>query len=96
MTVSPASPNKNHFIPGMHPGNPRHIQQQLIHTYAPNHIRPAAVHQRTCVKVLHENEAAGYGLAFKAERDMVIAVVSIGYADGIPRELSMCKASTTA
>ena len=42
----------------------------------------------TCVKVLHENEAAGYGLAFKAERDMVIAVVSIGYADGIPRELS--------
>lgn len=42
----------------------------------------------TCVKVLHENETAGYGLAFTARRDMVIAVVSIGYADGIPRELS--------
>lgn len=42
----------------------------------------------TCVKALHENEAAGYGLAFRADREMRIGVVSIGYADGIPRELS--------
>lgn len=41
-----------------------------------------------CVKRLHAKEPAGYGLAFTAERDMKIAVVSIGYADGIPRELS--------
>ncbi|MXP75736.1 serine racemase VanT catalytic subunit [Lachnospiraceae bacterium WCA-9-b2] len=42
----------------------------------------------TCVKALHENEAAGYGLAFRADREMRIAAASIGYADGIPRELS--------
>lgn len=41
-----------------------------------------------CVKQLHAKEPAGYGLAFTAEREMKIAVVSIGYADGIPRELS--------
>lgn len=41
-----------------------------------------------CVKMLHENEAVGYGLTYTAERDMKMAVVSIGYADGIPRELS--------
>lgn len=41
-----------------------------------------------CVKALHAKEPAGYGLAFTAKREMKIAVVSIGYADGIPRELS--------
>lgn len=40
------------------------------------------------MKQLHTKEPAGYGLAFTAEREMKIAVVSIGYADGIPRELS--------
>lgn len=42
----------------------------------------------TCVKYLHSGEAAGYGLTFTAEKEMKLAVVSIGYADGIPRELS--------
>lgn len=41
-----------------------------------------------CVKQLHAKEPAGYGLSFTAKREMKIAVVSIGYADGIPRELS--------
>lgn len=41
-----------------------------------------------CVKELHEGETAGYGLSFRAPGEMKIGVVSIGYADGIPRELS--------
>lgn len=41
-----------------------------------------------CVKELHKGEPAGYGLSFTAPGEMKIGVVSIGYADGIPRELS--------
>lgn len=40
------------------------------------------------VRTLHAGESAGYSLAFTAEKDMRIAVLSIGYADGLPRELS--------
>ena len=40
------------------------------------------------VRTLYAGESAGYGLAFTAEKDMHIAVLSIGYADGLPRELS--------
>lgn len=40
------------------------------------------------IRTLHAGESAGYGLAFTAEQDMRIAVLSIGYADGLPRELS--------
>ena len=39
-------------------------------------------------KDLHAGEAAGYGLQYTAENDRKIAVLSIGYADGIPRALS--------
>ncbi len=41
-----------------------------------------------CVRQLCPGEAAGYGLAFRAKRDTRLAVVSIGYADGLPRELA--------
>ena len=41
-----------------------------------------------CVKELHKGESVGYGLTFTAAKEMKIAAVSIGYADGIPRELS--------
>lgn len=41
-----------------------------------------------CIKCLHAGESAGYGLAYTAAEEMKIAAVSIGYADGIPRELS--------
>ncbi|NCC69828.1 MAG: alanine racemase, partial [Clostridia bacterium] len=40
------------------------------------------------VKDLFAGETAGYGLAHIAERDSKIAVLSIGYADGLPRALS--------
>lgn len=40
------------------------------------------------VKNLFQGEAVGYGLQFVAPRDTAIAVVAIGYGDGIPRSLS--------
>lgn len=40
------------------------------------------------VKDLFQGEAAGYGLQFVAPQDSRIAVVAIGYGDGIPRSLS--------
>ena len=39
------------------------------------------------VRQLEPGEAAGYGLAFHAERETKLAVVTIGYGDGLPREL---------
>lgn len=41
-----------------------------------------------CMKVLHDGEGAGYGLDYHAAGERQIAVVTIGYADGIPRALS--------
>lgn len=40
------------------------------------------------VRTLYPGDSAGYGMAFTAEKKMQIAVLSIGYADGLPRELS--------
>ena len=40
------------------------------------------------VKKLSPGEAAGYGLCFVAERETTIAILTIGYADGLPRALS--------
>ena len=40
------------------------------------------------MRTLRPGPRAGYGLAFQAERDTRLAVVSIGYADGLPRELA--------
>ena len=43
------------------------------------------------VKNLAAGEFAGYGMAFEAPKDLKIAVLSIGYADGVPRNLSCGK-----
>ena len=40
------------------------------------------------MKQLRKGESAGYGQTYTAAKEMKIAAVSIGYADGIPRELS--------
>lgn len=40
------------------------------------------------VKELLQGETVGYGLQFTAFKNMTIAIISIGYADGIPRSLS--------
>lgn len=42
----------------------------------------------TTLNTLQKGESAGYGLQFVADRDTKIAVLAIGYADGIPRSLS--------
>jgi len=44
------------------------------------------------VKNLYAGESAGYGLQYTAEQDRKIAVLTIGYADGIPRRLSTARA----
>lgn len=40
------------------------------------------------VKVLEPGQSAGYGLSFTAERRTVLAVLAVGYGDGLPRSLS--------
>ena len=35
-------------------------------------------------------ESVGYGASHVTQRDTVIAVVGMGYADGVPRALSNC------
>ncbi len=59
-------------------------------TAADVHLKPVlSLKARiACVKQLHRGETAGYGQAYTAEKEMKTAAVSIGYADGIPRELS--------
>jgi len=45
------------------------------------------------VKRIHKGESVGYGRSFIAQKDMEIATVSIGYADGLSRALSNGKGS---
>lgn len=42
----------------------------------------------TQVKTIKAGETIGYNRSYKTQKDMQIAVVPIGYADGLPRELS--------
>ena len=52
-------------------------------------LRPVlSLHARVAsVRTLNPGEHAGYGLAFEAVRPTVIATISIGYGDGLPRRL---------
>lgn len=58
----------------------------------PLHLKPvlSIKAQISLTKNLHAGEAVGYGLQYKAKEEQKIAVLSIGYADGIPRALSCC------
>ena len=40
------------------------------------------------VKAIRAGDSCGYGRLFVAERDMVVGLVPVGYADAIPREMS--------
>ena len=40
------------------------------------------------MRTIQPGQGAGYGLAFQARRETRLAVVTIGYADGLPRNLS--------
>lgn len=42
------------------------------------------------IRMLYHGEGAGYGLTYNAQGNRIIAALSIGYADGVPRELSNC------
>lgn len=39
------------------------------------------------VRTLQAGEGAGYSLVFRAQRETLLAVIAIGYADGLPRSL---------
>ena len=62
--------------------------------YAPG-LRPvlSARARVESVHTLSPGEHAGYGLAFTARRPTRLAAVAIGYADGVPRELSRGRGS---
>ena len=42
----------------------------------------------TAIKSLNAGDGAGYGLDYRADKPSKLAVLSIGYGDGLPRELS--------
>lgn len=56
----------------------------------PEGIKPAITWKSVIsqVKDVHPGETIGYGRTFKAEREMRIATVTTGYADGLSRHLS--------
>lgn len=62
-------------------------QNPVLH---PLNLRPAlSLRARVAsVRTIPAGQGAGYGLAFRAERDTRLAVITIGYADGLPRSLS--------
>lgn len=41
-----------------------------------------------CVRTLASGEQAGYGLDFRSEQETRLAILTIGYADGLPRSLA--------
>lgn len=45
------------------------------------------------LRTLQPGESAGYGLDFTAQRETRLAVLAVGYADGLPRTLSSGKGS---
>ena len=53
-------------------------------------LRPVMTLKTTVslIKDLHPGETVGYGRKFRCEKDMKVATVAIGYADGYPRVLS--------
>lgn len=53
-------------------------------------LRPAMklIARVSAVRRIRAGDTVSYGCAYKAEKDMDIAVLSIGYADGLPRMLS--------
>ena len=58
--------------------------------YCPVKLNPVlSIKARVALtKDLFEGEGAGYGLQYIAEKKRKIAVLAVGYADGIPRALS--------
>lgn len=49
--------------------------------------------QVVLIRRIQNGESVGYGRTFIANRDSIIAVLSVGYADGLPRNLSCGKSN---
>lgn len=66
------------------------VASDLGPTLRPLDLHPAlSLRARVAsVRIVLAGQGVGYGLAFRAERDTRLAVVTIGYADGLPRSLS--------
>lgn len=64
--------------------HPSHVENSPVELYPVLSVKARVA----LVKDLYTGETAGYGLNYVAERDRRIAVLAIGYADGIPRALS--------
>lgn len=76
-----------------YPGIPEDYARAGLALYGiGNHpeLRPvlALKSQVALLRSIHAGEAAGYGRAFLAKRDTLLAVLPIGYGDGYPRALS--------
>ena len=56
--------------------------RRVLHPVLSLHARIASV------RSLRAGEYAGYAMAYQAEKDETIAVISIGYGDGLPRDFS--------
>ena len=56
--------------------------RDILHPVLSLHARVASV------RTLRKGEYAGYAMAYQADRDRTIAVISIGYGDGMPRDFS--------
>ncbi len=58
----------------------------------PNYLPVMSFHSRILeINELKTGDGVSYGLDFVADREMKIAVVGVGYADGVPRSLSNSK-----
>ena len=66
------------------------VASDLTPVLHPLELRPAlALRARVAsVRTIPAGQGAGYGLVFRAEQDTRLAVVTMGYADGLPRALS--------
>ena len=40
------------------------------------------------IKLIKKGEHVGYGATYRAKKDSVIAILGIGYADGLPRNFN--------
>ncbi len=55
-----------------------------------NELKPVAILNSPIlqIRLLKENETQGYGASFKTDKDIKIAIVALGYADGFLRSAS--------
>ena len=79
-------PNKNFLVLAVKSNNK--IDQEFIKSI--NKIKPVIKLKAEIlqIKKLYKNEFVGYNQTFCSHKNMVIAIIGIGYADGIFRQLS--------